>query len=390
MGEVSCAEFCSLLFPAVFPEARIVLVSLSEGGYKSVPDAALAKRVDGRAGMVTPPHVFWHGRFGKRYLMYLCGFCVDVDGIDGGCFDEVIDEVRAPPPSLVAISSERGRHVYYLPREPVRIFQNIDALTAILRGLQGAWAEALPTARVDRLPLSQGFRMPGSLSKAGDPIRAYSPSSGDPIRYGLDELCDWLGIAGAGCDAALTAAGEGGGTKAGNGRAGFYRHCLERCFSEVSEGHREMSLFALAVIGLKCGIPRAEVERDATALFEAFRRRPGAAMEGYELAKALKDGYDARFLYTRSEVLEGWLGFKFRRSWTQAPTPGSGGGPPEGTDHKGGRRVTGALSANQREAAKRVSDLRDGRRLSWAQVADVMGYSERHCRRLYDRGVNTQ
>ena len=81
----------------------------------------------------------------------------------------------------------------------------------------------------------------------------------------------------------------------------------------MDEGHRYLSLFALAIIAYKCRIPRAQIEEDIGDLVDLFNQKEHMQkVRENEIEKALT-GYSQKFVKVNSYTLEEYLGFTFHR-----------------------------------------------------------------------------
>jgi hypothetical protein len=132
-------------------------------------------------------------------------------------------------------------------------------------------------------------------------------------------------------------------------------------------------LFALAVVGYKCRMKRAEVERDALDLAGRFASLspPGRPFSPEEAVHALR-GFDRRFTEVSSEELEGWLGFKFPRLTKR-------NGKSRG-EHLA--MVRDARRAAKEKRAMRARELL-AQGLTKGEVADLLGMSLRNLYKSY-------
>ena len=246
-----------------------------------------------------------------RTLHRLYSFKIDLDHVSDDDVQLLFGSGFFGHVPTFVIRSGSGLHLDFVLSEPMECYGwRLPALKALLEAIQqhfrghGSW-------RVDPTPLTQGFRVVGSRTKGGAICQAF------PIGevWNISALAAAFGVP----DPMVRPAGQGQSTRARvlpfpTGGRGFYAHVRGRIVTEVREGHRELSLFALAVIGKKCGIPREAVETDIRAIFEAFAARTGEArMHEREIDKAM-GGYSSRYIRTRSTKIEAWLGFAFPRA----------------------------------------------------------------------------
>lgn len=130
-----------------------------------------------------------------RNARYLYAFAIDLDGVS-------IHEVRALlrgmttgvyPVANIIVNSGHGVHVYYLLESPVGMYETrLNALNKLKAGLTRiVWlVSKLDTPQVQSVV--QGFRLPGTKTKFGKPIRAFWNRKA-PL-HTLEELNSFLGI----------------------------------------------------------------------------------------------------------------------------------------------------------------------------------------------------
>lgn len=239
-----------------------------------------------------------------RNARYLYAFAIDLDGVS-------MHEVRALlrgmttgvyPIANVIVNSGHGVHVYYLLEHPAAMYEtHIPLLNKLKAGLTKiVWlVSRLDTPQVQSVV--QGFRLPGTLTKFGKPIRAFWNTQA-PL-HTLEELNGFLGIYKLSDEElgvlrekhphnpakvrlseakerwpewyASRVIGRKRVGKKWNVNRGLYDWWLKkmRDGSEVTVHHRYWCILTLVVFAVKCGISRDEVLEDALSLVPLFDRK---------------------------------------------------------------------------------------------------------------------
>lgn len=239
-----------------------------------------------------------------RNARYLYAFAIDLDGVS-------IHEVRALlrgmttgvyPIANIIVNSGHGVHVYYILDEPVGMYATrLDALNKMKAGLTRiVWlVSRLGNPQVQSVV--QGFRLPGTMTKFGKPIRAFWNRT-VPL-HTLDELNSFLGKyklseeemvllkdkhpynpAKVTLDEARKlwpewyasrVIGHRRVGKKWNLNRGLYDWWLNklRDGSDVTVHHRYWCILTLVIYAVKCNVPREEVLKDALSLVPAFDRK---------------------------------------------------------------------------------------------------------------------
>lgn len=235
---------------------------------------------------------------------YLYAFAIDLDGVS-------IHEVRALlrgmttgvyPVANIIVNSGHGVHVYYLLKSPVAMYETrIELLNKMKSGLTRiVWlVSRLGNPQVQSVV--QSFRLPGTLTKFGKPIRAFWNRKA-PL-HTLEGLNKFLGIykltdeeIGLLIDkhphnpSKVTLAeakkiwpewytsrviGRKRVGKKWNINRGLYDWWLNKLKdgSEVTVHHRYWCILTLVIYAVKCDIPRDEVLKDALSLVPSFDRK---------------------------------------------------------------------------------------------------------------------
>ena len=282
-----------------------------------------------------------------RNARYLYAFAIDLDGVS-------IHEVRALlrgmttgvyPVANIIVNSGHGVHVYYLLESPVAMYETrLKLLNKMKAGLTRiVWlVSTLDTPQVQSVV--QGFRLPGTKTKFGKPIRAFWNSSA-PL-HTLDELNSFLGIYKLSDEEigqlkdrhphnparvrlaeakerwpewyASRVIGRNRVGKKWNINRGLYDWWLGklRDGSEVTVHHRYWCVLTLVVYAVKCGIPREEVLNDALALVPAFDRKTETVDNPFsedDVRDAMR-AYDEQYCKWPLRVIETTTGIRIERS----------------------------------------------------------------------------
>ena len=261
----------------------------------------------------TPPASFF-GRVSLDTLRRLYAFVIDLDNVSLSDLRLLISNSFFNLIPTYVVNSGNGLHLVYLLDEPVETFKSrIHFLNSLFSNVKSHF-DNIGSYHVDHgTSLLQSYRVVGSQTKRGEIVQAFKTGG----RWGIDRLAAALGIT-----APTTTAGQPATVPEAtprpssvvpfpSARRGFYSHVLER-MGEVNEGHRETAMFALAVIAYKCRIPRSQIEHDLKIVYDILNAK-GTPMKLAEITKAM-NGYQLKYIRTRAEKLESWLGFEFERT----------------------------------------------------------------------------
>ncbi len=268
------------------------------------------------------------GYVGKRRLssngrlLYALVFDVDgliVDSEDGSLvglenlihqYEDLTD--RIPKPTYI-VSSGTGVHLYYVFKKPIPMFENImDQLERLKRQLTFfMWHDTISTLtdEIQYEPVSQGFRVVGTITKRGTRTKAFKVGSKVDIEYLNQFVYKENRVTEFAYKSDLTLSkakekypqwyNERIVKKMKKGTWQFdravYDKWLSRIQNESKVGHRYWTIWVLAVTAMKCGIKQKELERDAFGLIEHMnslananqvepftREDVLAALEGYD------------------------------------------------------------------------------------------------------------
>lgn len=273
-----------------------------------------------RSDFYVPPCAFFNGAYNKRCLAKIYALVLDIDYIDPDSLDRLINRItdrELPQPSLI-VNSGSGIHLYFSFDDAADAYKRrLPALRAILDKLADIYEGY---GKMDRHPLTQSFRPPGSQTKLGQVATGFVCGG----RWTVDQLAALCNVELGGVfgpvektDKTATAAPKKKKAAAiaymPNAKKKFFRYCAERVFKYTDLGGRYMALFGLAIVGYKTHTPKEEVIAEMQSLVKIWNRRhPENPVEMREIDKAL-DGYSQKFLMVRSSTLEEYFGWSFER-----------------------------------------------------------------------------
>mgnify|MGYP003305228273 CR=1 FL=1 len=323
----------------VFPGLDKLMVVTGETTYSEMDIDELMTYHAERNDVYVAPASFIHGCYSGATCKDLYAFVVDIDKIKAETLDAVIENGNlggmTPMPTYI-VNSGSGVHFYYVFQEPVPYYyRNQDALKKMYRALCKITKRNI-LAKTDWHAITQPFRLPGSQTKLEQVVTGWK--CGDKWR--IQTLGKRLNVDTSEMDlqirplvsqkeykeelerrAALAESSEPGKPKKKKrkrawisslaGKTGFYLSCLQRCYEETQEGSRYRSMMALTVVARKVEYPKEQLEQDLLQLLTHYNQI-GRYMNQSEVKKALRM-YNDKALQTRSEDLEAWFGWEFRR-----------------------------------------------------------------------------
>lgn len=138
-----------------------------------------------------------------RNARYLYAFAIDLDGVGLKQLDDLFLQMNKSmdltktrtvlPLANLVVSSGHGLHLYYLLEAPIPLFEGApEALRKLKYGLTYAvWNTYTSTIKKPQMQgIHQGFRLPGTLTKFGETIRAFRIA--DAPYYTIEELNQYL------------------------------------------------------------------------------------------------------------------------------------------------------------------------------------------------------
>lgn len=263
--------------------------------------------------IISPITYVGRNRYAKN-ARYLYAFVIDLDGVEENQIRDVIHQQRTDliskrsgkpmrphaPMANIIVNSGHGLHMYYLLDHPVALFkENVPLLRKMKEGLTNlVWNEFTSNLKdIQYQGIYQGFRMPGTLTKFGEKIRAFRNE--DAPMHSISSLNGFLSkfkltdgeISQLQGKTPYTASGitkdeakrlypewyervivmGDKRPKKWHIKRDLYDWWLRRLRDEdeqVVPGHRYFCLLTLAIYAMKCDIEKNELARDAYSLLE--------------------------------------------------------------------------------------------------------------------------
>ena len=306
--------------------------------------------LNGRDFAILSPVTYVGRTNSYRNARFLYAFAIDLDGVS---MHEVRMLLRGMttgvyPVANIIVNSGHGIHVYYLLKRPIEMFATrLDALNKMKRGLTKiVWlVSKLGAERAQVQSVVQGFRVPGTKTKFGKPIRAFWNRSA-PM-HTPEELNSFLGRAFSLTDEELGqitdktphnpsrvtlkeaqerwpewyASRVIGRKRVGKKwqlNRGLYDWWLNilKDGQQVEVHHRYWCILTLVVYAVKCGVPRDEVLADALSLVPAFDRKTETVDNPFtedDVNDAMR-AYDEEYNKWPLRVIETTTGIKVERN----------------------------------------------------------------------------
>lgn len=268
--------------------------------------------------------------WGKRRIsasqskMYAMIF--DLDGVTdltlNNFMSMVFDSHTIPMPNYIVLSGH-GIHPYYLFEEPISLYPNIKmqlkefkfSLTTVI------WNERTSTEKRQYQGINQGYRIAGGKTKiSGVTTRVFQISSHPTTLEELNEFVDdnkridttrlfresslsleeaktryplWY-------ERRIVQKIPPSGWKC-NKR--LYEWWKKKMFDNATYGHRYHCVMALAIYGVKCGIPEEEVRKDAESFAQLLNELNTEEPFTIEDIDSAMDCYDERYVtFPRSSI----------------------------------------------------------------------------------------
>lgn len=333
-------DFMEDVFPGV--EQFMVVTTERKAGEQGCQEMDIDELMEYqafRSDVCVVPATFINGRYSLACCKDLHALVIDLDGVEADVLDTVIDNGsiggKIPLPTYI-VNSGYGVHLYYVFRNPVPFYRrNRQQLKAMYDRICFITQKGI-AAKTDKHALTQPFRLPGAQTKIGQTATAWK--SGD--KWSVSALGHRLGIDVSEMDLIPRPLlpqreyhearekwrekhSEDGSDQPRKkrvwqspleGNEGFYRSCLRRCYEETEEGHRQKSMFALAIVAYKVRtIEKEDLEADLMDLLQHYNGI-GKRMTQSEIKKAM-GGFQAKYDRTSSARLEEYFGWDFRRNW---------------------------------------------------------------------------
>lgn len=277
---------------------------------------------------------------------YLYAFAIDLDGVGVKEVGYLLGGMSAGayPEANVIVNSGHGLHLYYILETPVAMY---DTRLQLLNKFKAALTRIVwLVSRIENPQIQsvvQGFRIPGTLTKFGQPIRAFW-NRNVPL-HTLDSLNSCLGQYSLTRDElaqlkdkyphnpsrvtraeaqklwpewyASRVIGRNRVGKKWNVHRGLYDWWLKkmRDGSEVTVHHRYWCVLTLVVYAVKCDIPREEVLSDALSLVQLFDSKTKTIDNPFtedDVMDAMR-AYDKEYSKWPVRVIESTTGIRIER-----------------------------------------------------------------------------
>lgn len=277
------------------------------GGHEMLED------VEGRRFVIASPITYVGRNRTAKNARYLYAMVFDLDGVGLPQLRDLLYQMslveasdgsigRHSPPANIIVNSGNGLHLYYLLRQPIALFPENRALLGRLKHAltDVLWNRATSTLKNRQYQgIFQGFRLPGTGTKAGERVRAFwledsamttvealNEAAGRPLTKGeISQLTRREYRPGA---VTLKEAErrwpewyqrhvvekrhDRKHWYSGRGLYDWWLSRLRAPGSGVAEGHRYFCLMALAVYAMKCGVSKDELRADALSLVPLMER----------------------------------------------------------------------------------------------------------------------
>lgn len=256
--------------------------------------------ISGRKFAIMSPITYVGRNNTQENARYLYALAFDLDGVSLRKHHKMFDLVKRgmmPMPNLI-VNSGHGYHLYYLLEDPVPLHPVIvPLLNRLKHGMTNILWNMGTSELEDRQYQSilQSFRLPGTLTKFGKPIRAFVCPGVD--RYSLEDLNKYLYTYKLSPEELSVCTGKAKynpkgvtlseaermwpewyfsrvvqkkrvGRKWHVNRAVYdwWHNTLLSAGDEIKVHHRYWCILTLVIYAVKCDIPRDEVLADALAL----------------------------------------------------------------------------------------------------------------------------
>ena len=276
--------------------------------------AAMTKDVAWRTDSYLFPMSFFAPLGRKKTVRDIYAYIVDLDEVHAGDLKKIIKkDVHGLRPTYGA-NSGGGVHLVYLLQRPTEYFKfrRIE-LDEIYKRLRDAQVDSNMHYKVDKAcGLVHSFRVAGSLTKLGTIAAAYKVGE----LWTMDALADAVDVKIPDAPKQRPTKKEdtledGKVTSIPKFIPKWYQATYDYIIKHVKTGHRHNSMFALAIIAMKCRVLRERLREDLEKICEHFN----AVSKGDSIDKGYPE-YLAKYVKVtiaqsvRKETLENYLGME--------------------------------------------------------------------------------
>lgn len=293
----------------------ITYILSGENTYRSAVEAeSLLQIAMFRNDVYIPPQTFFGGKYSAKTVRDHHAIVIDVDNLTPESCRYVVDRIKKGKilrPTMITASGG-GLHLYYCFSAPYEGYNHRYEHIKKWKSLLTAKIRNIGKGTVDMLSVIQPHRLPGTQTKKGQTVQAFV--TGDT--YTISELVSAIG-------GQLPPNKNGDTPKIKkpkskiayipNGKYHFWDYCHARLFRErAKEGNRERAMFALAVVGYKCRVPKEEVLEMLTMMHGILNRDAefigGTRLDDDEIKKAMH-GYNQKYVRMTAQTLADYFGW---------------------------------------------------------------------------------
>jgi len=294
------------------------------GTYRSCrDDEELLELSRFRSDVYVPPQTFCNGRLSSKSIRDHHAIVLDLDDLTTSEVKKLVDRIRSGKiirPTMITASGG-GLHFYYLFDKPYEGYHYRYEYLKKWKALLTAKLQSQKLGVIKMLSVIQAHRLPGSNTKKGDQVMVFDigPS------FCVNDLVIKIGgvmperdkkgysnIIGTTLTQPRTNANRNI-AYIPNAKYGFWDYCHSRLsVNQAQEGNRECALFAMAIVGYKCRVPREEVLRIISNFHEMFNETAlntnGTLMDKSDISKAMY-GYQQKYVKTKASTLAEYFGW---------------------------------------------------------------------------------
>lgn len=262
------------------------------------------------------PAEFFHKVRRTSMLKSLHALTLDLDSVEPTDLQELLNHAFMGLTPTYLVNSGSGVHLVYLFTAPVACYNWAKTLlTEVHTRLKEKFSVPWAMYHVDTIPsLVQVYRVVGSRTKLGQTASAYLVGNA----WDVASLAATVGVT---WEKPVSSPHRTKGwikdtekvKTLPSGRPSFYQSVLKGITEKTDVGHRHMSMFALAVIAVKCRISHERLHSDLKALQSHFNETSSQLINDREIDNILATLDAKKAKSVTGETLEKWLGWTFER-----------------------------------------------------------------------------